>query len=196
MTVSEVMAEVEQDIPFYDQSGGGVTFSGGEALLQADFLLALLKACKEKGLHTAVDTSGVAPWSVIDRIRPYVDLFLYDLKALDDVVHRKFTGVSNRVILDHLGRLSSLGQAIILRLPLIPGVNDSAEALAALGNYAASLPHLMRLDILPYHRAGVEKYRRLEKGYDLAGIMPPSSEKVESVAEILRGYRLNISVGG
>ncbi len=196
MTVSEVMAELEKDTPFYDQSGGGVTFSGGEALLQPEFLLELLKSCKHKGLHTALDTSGAASWRVIGRVRLYVDLFLYDLKGLDDQAHRKFTGVSNRLILSNLKRLSELGHNIVLRVPLIPGVNDSPEAIAAIGSFAVSLPHLVGLEVLPYHQAGVEKYRRLEKAYALAGIPSPSKEKIESIAEVLRNYSLNIQVGG
>jgi pyruvate formate lyase activating enzyme len=196
VTVREVMAEIEKDIPFYDQSGGGVTFSGGEALLQPEFLLALLKSCKEKGLHTALDTSGAVSWRVVERVRPYVDLFLYDLKALDDQVHKKFTGVSNRLILSNLRRLSELGHNIILRIPLIPGVNDRPETMAAIGGFAVSLPHLIGLDILPYHQAGVEKYRRLEKEYVLSGIMPPSIEKLESIAEVLKDFSLNVQVGG
>ena len=196
MTAGEVMAEILKDGPFYDESGGGVTFSGGEALLQPDFLLELLQSCKEKGLHTALDTSGLASWKVIERLRPYVDLFLYDLKALDDQVHREFTGVSNRLIFSNLRRLTELGQSIILRLPLIPGVNDSQDAIAAVGSFAASLPNLIHLEILPYHQAGVEKYRRLAKDYALAGTVPPSREKLDAIAEVLRGYRLNIQVGG
>ena len=196
MTVGEVMAEILKDGPFYDESGGGVTFSGGEALLQPDFLLELLQSCKEKGLHTVLDTSGLASWKVIERIRPYVDLFLYDIKALDDRVHREYTGVSNRLILSNLRQLSLLGQSIILRMPLIPGVNDSADAIAAVGDFAASLPNLIHLEILPYHQAGVEKYRRLEKDYALAETIPPTREKLDEVAEVLRGYRLNIQVGG
>ncbi len=196
MAAGEVMAEIEKDISFYDQSGGGVTFSGGEALLQPEFLLALLQSCKQKGLHTALDTSGAAPWKVIERVRPYVDLFLYDLKALDNRVHRKFTGVSNRLILANLRRLSELGHNIVLRIPLIPGVNDSPEAMAAIGRFAVSLPHLAGLEILPYHQAGIEKYHRLEKEYALEGMAPPSKEKVASIAEVLRSYRLNINVGG
>ncbi len=196
MTVDEVMAEIEKDISFYDQSGGGVTFSGGEPLLQPEFLLAILQACKQKGLHTALDTSGAAAWKVIERLRPYVDLFLYDLKALDDRVHREFTGVSNRLILANLRRLSEHGHNIILRLPLIPGVNDSPDTMAAIGSFAVSLPHLIGLEVLPYHQNGVEKYHRLEKEYALEGIAPPSKEKVESIAEVLRSYRLNIQVGG
>jgi pyruvate formate lyase activating enzyme len=196
MTVAEVMAEVQKDAIFYDESRGGVTFSGGEALMQPEFLLELLQACKEKGFHTAVDTCGFANWKVIERVRPFVDLFLYDLKTLDDEAHRRYTGVSNRPILANLKRLVDLGQPLILRMPLIPGVNDNPEAIREVGQFAASLPHLARLDILPYHQAGVEKYNRLDKVYHLAETTPPSDGEVAEVANILKGFDLNIQVGG
>ncbi len=196
MTEGQVMAEVLKDLAFYDESGGGVTFSGGEALLQHHFLLALLKACRNAGIHTAVDTSGFATWAVIDQIRPYVDLFLYDLKALDDRIHRQYTGVSNALILSNLQRLSSLGHAILLRMPLIPGINDSPEAIRAAGELAASLPNLAGLEILPYHLAGVEKYRRLDIQYELPGLVPPAGDQVEAAAQVLREYKLSVHVGG
>ena len=196
MSVAEVMAEIEKDVIFFDESGGGVTFSGGEALLQREFLLELLQACKQKGIATAVDTSGFATWQVIDSVRPFVDLFLYDLKVMDEEQHRKFTGVSNRLILANLRRLSELGHAIILRMPLIPGVNDSPEAIRAVGQFASSLPNLQHLEILPYHQAGVEKYRRLDKEYGLSDLVPPTGEHINAVAGELREYHLNIQVGG
>jgi len=196
MTVSEVMVEIQKDVIFYDESGGGVTFSGGEALMQPDFLVELLQACKERDIHTAVDTCGFANWNVIERVRPYVDLFLYDLKTLDEGAHRRYTGVPNGPILANLRRLSALGVPLILRMPLIPGMNDTPEAIRAVGQFAASLPNLERLDVLPYHEAGVEKYRRLDKVYNLAEINPPSDGEVEEIASVLRGYHLNIQVGG
>ncbi|HVP22084.1 MAG TPA: glycyl-radical enzyme activating protein [Anaerolineaceae bacterium] len=196
MTVEQVLAEIAKDTAFFDESGGGVTFSGGEALLQRDFLLALLKACKEKGIHTALDTSGFATWPVIDSVRAYVDLFLYDLKSLDDKIHRENTGVSNELILSNLRRLSELGHAIVLRMPLIPGINDSEQAIQAAGELAAGLPHLLGLEILPYHKAGVEKYRRLDREYELAGLIPPAGEQVEWIAKVLREHHLIVNVGG
>jgi pyruvate formate lyase activating enzyme len=196
MTVEQVMAEIMKDIAFFDESGGGVTFSGGEPLLQRDFLLALLKACREKGIHTAIDTSGFATWTVIDSVRDNIDLFLYDLKVLDDKIHRETTGVSNELILSNLRRLSELGHAIILRMPLIPGVNDSEQAIQAAGQLAAELPHLLSLEILPYHQAGVEKYRRLDREYNLQELVPPAGERVEALAQVLREYHLKVNVGG
>lgn len=185
MSVAEVMAEIERDVPFYDESGGGATFSGGEPLAQPDFLLALLRACRERGIHTTVDTCGYAPWEVVDRVREYTDLFLYDLKLMDDARHRKYTGVSNEPILRNLRRLAELGQAIILRVPIVPGVNDRDECLRRIAGFAASLPNLAGIEPLAYHRIGIEKYRRMGKEYRLAEVVPPDEERMEQVRRIL-----------
>jgi pyruvate formate lyase activating enzyme len=196
MTVAQVMAEIERDIAFYDQSGGGATFSGGEPLLQRDFLLALLRACREEEIHTAVDTCGFAAWETLDSIRRHVDLFLYDLKLMDEARHRKFTGVSNELILKNLQRLSAQGHSIFLRVPIIPGINDDAENIRQIGTFAAALPHLKRVDILPYHRAAAEKYHRLNKIYSLPETRPPSDEKMAEITQILRGFGLQVKTGG
>jgi pyruvate formate lyase activating enzyme len=142
MTVAQVMTEIEKDIAFYEESGGGVTFSGGEPLQQRDFLLALLKGCKERGIHTAVDTSGFAAWETLDSVRQHVNLFLYDLKLMDDTRHQRFTGVSNELILRNLQMLSAHRHSILLRVPIIPGINDDDENIRQIGAFAATLPHL------------------------------------------------------
>jgi pyruvate formate lyase activating enzyme len=196
MTVAQVMAEIEQDVAFYDESGGGATFSGGEPLLQREFILALLRACKEREIHTAVDTSGFSPWQVLESIREYVDLFLYDLKLIDDARHREFTGVSNVLILKNLQELSRRGHNIVVRVPIVPGINDDGESIRQIGTFAASLPHLNRVGILPYHQAGVEKYRRLNRAYKLPEIHPPSDEKMAEIALVLRGFGLEVKIGG
>ena len=196
MSVVQVMAEIEQDIPFYDESGGGVTFSGGEPLSQLDFLLALLQACKEKEIRTAVDTCGFAPRETLEDVREYVDLFLYDLKLMDDARHREFTGVSNESILRNLRILSRQGHNIFLRVPIIPGINDDDENMCQTGAFAAALPHLDRVDILPYHHAAAEKYRRLNKVYGLPQSRPPSDKRMAEIAQILRGFGLHVKIGG
>jgi pyruvate formate lyase activating enzyme len=196
MTVAQVMAEIERDIAFYDESGGGVTFSGGEPLLQRDFLLALLRACEEKEIHTAVDTCGFATWETLDSIREHVDLFLYDLKLMDDARHRKFTGVSNESILKNLQALSQRGHHINLRVPIIPGINDDDENIRQTGAFAAALPRLNQVDILPYHHAATEKYHRFNKVYGLPEIRPPSNERMAEIAQILRGFDLQVKIGG
>ena len=147
MTVAQVMAEIERDVAFYDESNGGVTFSGGEPLWQAGFLLALLQACQEKEIHTALDTCGFAPWEMLDAIREHVDLFMYDLKLMDDAKHRDFTGVSNELILKNLQALSQRGHDIVLRVPIVRllyergrfGPDDTAATATALFLYAFGL---------------------------------------------------------
>jgi pyruvate formate lyase activating enzyme len=191
-TVTEVMAEIEDDIPFYEESSGGVTFSGGEPLIQADFVLALLRACKKKGLHTAVDTCGHVPWEIFDRIREHVDLFLYDLKLIDDARHREFTAASNTLILKNLQALSQLGHRIVLRLPIVPGITDGEENIRQIGTFAASLPHFDDIDVLPYYHAAVEKYRRLNRVYSLPEVRPPSDERMAQIRQMLRECGLSV----
>jgi pyruvate formate lyase activating enzyme len=196
MTVAQVMAEIERDIPFYDQTGGGVTFSGGEPLLQPDFLLALLQACKDREIHTALDTCGFAAWRTLEAVRGYVDLFLYDLKLMDPARHRRFTGASNEPILDNLQKLSALEHAIVLRVPVIPGINDDDENIRQLGAFAAVLPHLDRVDILPYHRIGTDKYHRLNKAYSLPDLRSPSENKMTEIGRTIATFGLSVKIGG
>lgn len=192
MTVAQVMEEIERDVAFYDESGGGVTFSGGEPLSQPDFLFALLRACAVKGIHTVLDTCGFALWETLDGVRECVDLFLYDLKLMDAVRHREFTGVSNELILDNLRALSQQGHDIILRLPIIPGINDDDENIRQTGAFAAALPHLERVDILPYHRIGLEKYHRLGKTSVMPETQPPSQQRIAEMVDVLMGFGLRV----
>lgn len=195
MTVAQVLAEVERDRPFYEQSGGGVTFSGGEPLAQPDFLTDLLAACRVRDLHTVLDTSGHASWEVVDRLRQDVHLFLYDLKVVDDARHREVTGVSNAVILDNLTRLAAGGHDIVLRLPLIPGLNDDEDNLRATATLASDLG-LQRLEVLPYHRLGSDKYARLGRDRAMPETAPPTEDRVAAIVATLRGFGLTAAVTG
>lgn len=195
MTVDDVLAEVVRDVAFYDESGGGVTLSGGEPLAQPEFTLALLRACKVREIRTALDTCGFASWNVIDRVRPYVDLFLYDLKLLDDARHREVTGAPVGPILANLRALSARGHAIRLRVPVIPGVNDDDESLGQIAAFAASLPHVQGMDLLPYHTTAADKYARMNKPYRLAGARPLSAARLAEIERIVRGYGLPSSMG-
>ena len=196
MAVGDLMDVCERDRVFYDQSGGGVTFSGGEPLQQHEFLFAALQACLDRRLHTVVDTTGCASPTVLERVAALTDLFLYDLKGVDDEIHRRFTGVSNRLILENLRRLVAWKKRIILRVPLIPGVNDDPDALGRLGAMAASLGGITELHVLPYHEAGVQKYARLGQEYALDALRPPPWDQVNAAVEILRRYVPDVSVGG
>jgi pyruvate formate lyase activating enzyme len=196
VAVSDLLTEIERDLIFYDESGGGVTLSGGEPLMQPGFLLALLQACQSHEIHTALDTCGYAPWETLDRIRPHVDLFLYDLKLLDRARHRQLTGVSNERILTNLQALSQQGHRIHLRLPVIPGINDDNEAMEQMGAFAASLPHLECVDLLPYHAIASDKYQRLRRQYHLGNTHPPSDGTMDQIAQVLRRHDLQVSIGG
>ena len=195
MTESRLMDEIVRDTIFYDQSGGGVTFSGGEPMMQPEFLAAMLDACRMRRIHTAVDTCGAASPGTLDRIADRADLFLFDLKHLDEARHRHVTGTSNAQILDNLETLASRGANVIVRFPLVPDVNDAPEHIERLGQFVASLG-LSRIDVLPYHRAGSGKYPATGRTYGLAGIEPPTTESRERALRILAGCGLTAGLGG
>jgi len=197
VTAAHILAAVEKDIPFYDESGGGVTISGGEPLMQPDFLRALLRGCKERDIHTAVDTCGLANWETVRRIAEYTDLFLYDLKLMDGEKHRLFTGVSNELILSNLEALAEItSQAIIVRVPIVPGVNDDDDNVRHIGRFVASLPRPLPISLLPYHRVGVNKYGRLNRPYALQDTQSPSDERIAEIAAILQAFGLKVGSGG
>jgi len=191
-TVEAIMAQIEREIPFYDESGGGVTFSGGEPLMQPRFLSALLKACRRQEVHTIVDTSGFANWDVFEQIREDVDLFLYDLKHMDSIRHREVTGVSNELILENLRRLSAVGAKCSVRIPLIPGINDDERNLVASGKFLASLPQLEGVELMAYHDIAQAKYEALGREYALAGTTPPAETDMNNAAEVLRSYGVGV----
>jgi pyruvate formate lyase activating enzyme len=194
MTVQEIMEDIVREIPFYDESHGGVTFSGGEPLRQPSFLSTLLKACRVQEIHTVVDTSGFASWKVFDQIREDVDLFLYDLKHMDSIRHRDVTGVPNDVILENLRRLTTAGAKCIVRIPLIPGINDDANNLAESGKFLASLSHIQSVELLRYHDMAQTKYEALGREYKLTGIKPPTEDAMQHAADILQSYGLNVAL--
>ena len=196
VTVAEVMAEIEKDAVFYDESGGGVTFSGGEPLSQADFLLDLLAACRARGINTVLDTSGHAAPAVFQRVAEQVDLFLYDLKLIADDRHEEFTGEGNGTIRENLRWLAERGAEVVVRFPLIPGINDDPENVAALGDFVSSLPTRYPVDILPYHRLGVDKYAHLDRAHRIPELQPPSEDAIAAVAGRLKGYGLRVMVKG
>jgi pyruvate formate lyase activating enzyme len=195
MTVDEVMAQVERDVIFYDESGGGVTFSGGEPFNQPAFLGGLLAASREREIHTAVDTTGFAPAGVIRALAPGVDLFLYDVKLLDDEAHRRYTGVSNRLPLENLRWLAAEGYAIQIRVPIIPGITDGDDNLDAIGRLAGQL-NLEAIDLLPYHRTASDKYGRLQRDYTLAATRPPEPARMTELSERLIKLGLTVRIGG
>jgi pyruvate formate lyase activating enzyme len=194
VTLRQVMADIEREIPFYDESHGGVTFSGGEPLMQPAFLSSLLKACRKAEIHTVVDTSGFASWRVFEQIRADVDLFLYDVKHMDSVRHQQVTGVPNGVILENLRRLTVAGARCIVRIPLIPGINDDERNLVESGKFLASLSGIERVELMGYHNIAQAKYEALGRGYGLPGTKPPSEEAMHQAAEVLQRYSLHVNL--
>ena len=192
VTVETVLAEIERDVPFYDQSGGGVTFTGGEPMFQVEFLHELLAACRQRGIHTIVDTSGYASWESFETIFPLVDLFLYDLKLMNDERHRQFTSVSNLRILENLAGLSRKGAQLIVRMPFVPGINDDDENMHALAAFLSQLPVLDGVELMPYHDIGLAKYPALGMDFRLGEVAPPSAEAIERAYEILAGLSLPV----
>ena len=196
VTVPELVSTIERDIPFYEQSKGGVTFSGGEPLCQAEFLMAMLKACGQLEIHRAVDTSGYAAGDVLLQVARFTDLFLFDLKVLDSITHRANTGMDNAGILANLRQLSGSGADIIIRIPLIPGVNDDERNLSKIGEFIAALPRKHPVNLLPYHGAAAGKHKKLGIGFRGANVTTPAKERVAEIVQYLSGFGLTVSVGG
>jgi pyruvate formate lyase activating enzyme len=195
ITVNALMDEISRDILFFEESGGGVTFSGGGPLQQNEFLREILKACKRRGLHTAVDTTGYAPPEVLQRIAEWTDLFLYDLKLMDDMRHREFTGISNGVILQNLKELAAGGNQVQIRVPLVPGINDSRENIREMGRFVATIPNVKEIELLPYHAAGIGKYERLGLRSCLQEISPLSNTAMNQIVEELQRHGIAVHVG-
>ncbi len=195
MTLDEVVEECRRDEPFYHNSGGGVTLSGGEPLLQADFALALLERCKASGLNTALDTSGHVAWSVLDRALHIADLVLFDIKHLDADEHRDGTGMDNKLILSNLEKAMSSGQARIwIRIPVIPGYNDANQYMEGLASKLSGMK-ADKVSILGYHEFGRPKYQSLGKAYQLSGRKPLSSERINEIVDIFKSAGLDATVG-
>ncbi len=183
-TVDEVMQEVLKDKAIYESSAGGVTFSGGECMLQIDFLEAILKKCKEEGIHTAVDTAGHVPFESFARILPYTDLFLYDVKCLDSEKHERYTGVKNERILENLEKLLKSGASVWVRIPVIPGVNDENEEMQGIKALLDAFGKPEKIELLPYHAMGEHKYGALGKEAEVFSV--PSKERMEALRRIFR----------
>ncbi len=192
----DLLADLERDVLFYDESGGGVTFSGGEPLMQARFLEAMLRRCREHEIHTAIDTTLYADWTMIERIAPWVDLFLADLKHIDPTEHKRYTMVSNDLILRNLERLSQSGSRMFIRMPVVPTVNDSPGHIAAAGRFLSRLEAVERIDLLAYHRMGEEKAGRMAIGKEKFEFHPPSEEDMDRIASQLRDCGLQVKIGG
>jgi glycyl-radical enzyme activating protein len=193
MTVDEVFKVVKKDSLFYLNSGGGVTASGGEATSQPEFLIQLFRRCQEAGIHTALETCGHVTWDTLVRVLDNTDLVLFDIKHMDSTKHKELTGVDNNLILQNAEKIAASGKAMVLRVPLIPGCNDTDDNIRAVGDFARRI-ECLRVDILPYHQLGVQKYERLGENYSLNHIKPYHEEEVGKLKGILESYGLEVLI--
>ena len=197
-TADELLQIVKKDMVFIEESGGGVTFSGGEPLMQHDFLEEVLKLFSAEGIHTTVDTSGHAPRNVIDKILPLTDLFLFDIKHLDNEKHKKYTGVSNELILENYRYILEKGKKVIIRIPIIPGINDDETELNAFRSFISDQKgaNIERIDLLPYHKIGSAKYKRFNLEYKMEGVEQPTTGRMDVLKNYFAESGINIKIGG
>ena len=196
VTVEEVLREVLQDRPYYNRSGGGVTLSGGESLLQPDFALALLEACKDNGINTAIETTGFANSDVIERFLPYLDTVLMDIKHIDAQKHKKFTSQSNEKILENAKLIAQKAKKLIIRVPVIPTFNDTVAEIAEIASFASQLPRVDEIHLLPYHSMGRDKYTGLGREYGMGDIKSPTNELMKVLKQTAEQFGLTVHIGG
>jgi pyruvate formate lyase activating enzyme len=196
VTITELMEEIEKDSVFYEESGGGVTFSGGEPTMQPNFLLSLLTKCKENGLHTVVDTSGYSPTKTFEKIIDHTDLFLYDIKLMNDELHEEYTGVSNRLIQTNLKWLDENHKNICIRIPVVPGITDTQTNISYTINFLLKLENISEINLLPYHKAGEGKYSRFKKENKLHSIKNSENGYMEKIVEQFKILSHKIKIGG
>ena len=196
VTAGEIIAEVERDYGYYKRSGGGMTLSGGESLAQPDFATALLALARQRGINTAIESTGFADFSVISKILPHLDLYLMDIKHMNSDKHKAFTGQPNDLILANAQKIARSPVKLIIRTPVIPGFNDTVEEIGAIARFAASLPGVEEMHLLPYHRIGSDKYKGLGREYSLAHIEPPSQELMNELLSVVNKCGLRGQIGG
>lgn len=185
-TPEELLEELLRDQPFYEQSGGGITLSGGEPLMQQAFSLRVLQLCRQAGLHTAIETAAFCRWEEMAELLPWLDLVMMDIKLADDEQHRAATGVSNRRVLENARRLAETDMPLIVRTPVVPTVNDTAEAIEAIAAVVRDFPNLLYYELMPFHRLAEGKYRSLDIPYQARDFDPPTREAMEALAERAR----------
>ena len=196
VTVAEVMKTVEKDRQYYWRTGGGLTLSGGESLCQPEFATALLQAAQESGISTAMESMGCAKWETIEKLLPYLDQYLLDIKHMNPRKHKEFTGRSNELMIENAMKIAKSGMTeLSIRVPVIPGFNDTEEEIRQIAAYAATLPNVKRMHLLPYHRLGQDKYTGLNREYLMGDVKPPTNEHMEKllkVAEMTSGIECQI----
>lgn len=200
MTVEELVQEAEKDRPFYRKSGGGITVSGGEPTLQHEYVNEFLKECKNRELDTAIESHGYAQWQIYESLAPFIDLFQIDIKHMDSDLHNKVMGVPNQQVLSNIKDIAfKAGKKIAIRIPLIPGFNDTHENIHAVAEFAKlvnSSGNLTMIHILPYHGMGQSKYEFLDRPYSMADTKPPSTDSIQRILQVFESYGLPVQEGG
>lgn len=198
VTVEEVLEVVEKDRQYYYRSGGGITLSGGESLCQPEFAKALLKAAKKRGINTALESMGCADYKVIESILPYLDTYLLDIKHTNPEKHKEFTGKRNELMLENARKIAESGLTrLVIRVPVVPGFNDTPEEIASIASFADKLPGVDTIHLLPYHRLGQDKYEGLGRKYLMEDVLPPTAEHMEMLKKTVENVsRLNCHIGG
>ena len=196
VTVAEVLDEVKKDRNYYRRSGGGLTLSGGESLVQPDFAAALLRAAKEAGINTALESTGCAQYSNIEKLLPYLDTYLMDIKHMDGAKHKEFTGADNKLILENAMKIARDAKQLVVRVPVIPTFNDTEEEILDIAKFASALPNVNRIHLLPYHRLGADKYKGLGRPYTMGDVELIPNEKMEKLKKVAESTGLLCMIGG
>lgn len=198
VTVGEVIEIVEKDRQYYRRSGGGLTLSGGESLCQPDFARDLLRAAKERGINTAMESMGCASFEVIEQILPYLDTYLMDIKHTNTAKHKEFTGRSNELMLENAKKIAESGMTkLVIRVPVVPGFNDRVDEIQSIAKFSASLPGVTKIHLLPYHRLGQDKYEGLGREYLMGDVLPPTNEHMMKLRDAaIRVSGLDCQIGG
>lgn len=196
ITVKEVLSEIEKDRAYYRRSGGGVTLSGGECLFQPDFAYGILKGCKELGINTAIETTACTNFSVIEKILPEVDYVLMDIKHINPIKHKEYIGSDNSLVLENAKKISNFGSNLTIRVPVIPGFNDTEKEILDIAKFTKNLKDVKEIHLLPYHRLGRDKYTGLNRDYLLDSIEPPSEEKMKKLQQVVNNIGISGKIGG
>lgn len=196
ITVREVMDVVIKDRPYYNRSGGGLTLSGGESLLQPEFAVALLRTAKNNGINTAMESTGFSSFDVIERFLPHLDLYLMDIKHMNSKKHEEFIGRPNGLVLENAKKIAKYAKKLIIRVPVIPTFNDTKEEILDISKFASSLENVSEIHLLPYHRLGADKYKWLGREYLMSDILPPSDDKMNELKVVAESTGLKCQIGG
>lgn len=196
VTVREIIDEVAQDMIYYRRSGGGMTLSGGESLLQPEFAKALFMAAHNFGINTAIESTGAVKFEIIEDMLPYIDYFLMDIKHINSFKHEQFTGKPNTLVLENAQKIAKKAKNLIIRVPVIPTFNDTPEEIGDIAKFASSLENVKKMHILPYHRLGLDKYEGLSREYLLKDILPPDDEKMEELKKAAEKFGIECQIGG